>query len=269
MRRLSVVIFLAGTSFFVLHARSVRPDPAQHQPSGRSSYDPMARGNGTGQPKGIVETTLAGVNPKDTDYGVVVADWRKEVFENTLHEIYFWAVIGLTMMLGTSVIGNGWLLRQREQRLAITADITTQIYNAYVTARARAFDVISRHNKLVERYNRLEDEAAELRARATVDVQPEPAQSADFDDARGAKSAEFSIPTDPRLSNTESAEAKEDEAELQGKLEELETKLRRKEAQLQAKDNQITNLRNRLTQAHDSLQGERGQRFGAESRGSK
>ena len=52
--------------------------------SSRSSYDPMARGKGTGQPKGIVETTLAGVNPQNKDYGAVVADWRKEVFETTV-----------------------------------------------------------------------------------------------------------------------------------------------------------------------------------------
>jgi hypothetical protein len=48
---------------------------ANHQtPSSRSSYDPMPRGKGTVQPKGIVESTLAGVNPQNKDYGTVVAD---------------------------------------------------------------------------------------------------------------------------------------------------------------------------------------------------
>ena len=141
MRRLkkpvAVVILLAGASISQLPAQSVPPDPALQQPaSGRASYDPMARGkSSSGQPKGIVETTLAGVNPHNTDYGAVVEDWRKEIFENTLHKFYFWALIGMTAVLGTSLMANGWLLRDRERRLAITADIVAQLYNAYVTAR--------------------------------------------------------------------------------------------------------------------------------------
>jgi hypothetical protein len=38
-------------------------------PSSRSSYDPMARGKASVQPKGIVETILAGINPQNKDYG--------------------------------------------------------------------------------------------------------------------------------------------------------------------------------------------------------
>src|SRR5580704_18324913 len=82
--------------------------------SGRSSYDPMARGRGTLQPKGIVETTLAGINPQDKDYGTVVADWRKEVFETAVNRIYLWSIFVLCLVLSVSLLGNVWLLRQRQ-----------------------------------------------------------------------------------------------------------------------------------------------------------
>ena len=66
----------------------------------RSSYDPMAHQRLATQPKGIVETTLAGINPRDRNYGAVVGDWRKEVFENTVHQVYFWSLILLGMGFG-------------------------------------------------------------------------------------------------------------------------------------------------------------------------
>jgi hypothetical protein len=98
LKKQVVVILLAGATVSGLHAQSVPTDPALQQPaSGRASYDPMAKGtNSSGQPKGIVETALAGVNPHNTDYGAVVEAWRKEIFENTLHKFYLWALIGLT-----------------------------------------------------------------------------------------------------------------------------------------------------------------------------
>ena len=83
----------------------------------RSSYDPMAHQWQAQRHKGIIETTLAGINPQNKDYGSVVGDWRKEVFENTLHQAYFWILILLGMSFGISLTGNGWLLRDRERRL--------------------------------------------------------------------------------------------------------------------------------------------------------
>ena len=41
----------------------------------RSSYDPMAHQWQTQRHKGIVETTLAGINPQNRNYGAVVGDW--------------------------------------------------------------------------------------------------------------------------------------------------------------------------------------------------
>lgn len=272
MRRLkkpvAVVLLLAGASISGLRAQSVRPDPALQQPaSGRASYDPMARGKGSpGQPKGIVEATLAGVNPQNTDYGAVVEDWRKEIFENTLHEFYFWALIGMTALLGTSLMANGWLLRERERRLAIAADIVAQIYNAYVTARARVFTVIGKHNQLAEKYNLLDIEAEEMRAKAAREVVDKTNSSASEITYELAKKEREALGSaQPEVTDgVKSAAASEDTAAkelemLRTKMAEMELQLDRKTAQLQAKENQVTNLRSRLTKAHDAFEGQKRQ----------
>ena len=262
MKHLAIMILLAVINLRPLSAQEVETNPASQQPAGRASYDPMAHGKQTGQPKSIVETTLAGVNPQDKDYGSVVADWRKEVFENTLQTFYFWGLFGTALALGVSIVGNGWLLRQREERLAVSSDIVTQLYNAYITSRARTLEVIGKHNRLVEKYDRLDTETAELRRRIAAEPRQEPKASADFAEVLDAKPGEYpkaDAGAQQLDSEVEPSTSMEGGA-VQEKLAELQMKLQRKEAQLKAKDNQITNLRTRLTQAHDSLEGERGQR---------
>ena len=160
MKHLAVMILLVGMSPRPLSAQVIATNGAPQQSAGRASYDPMAHGKQTGQPKSIVEMTLAGVNPQEKDYGAVVAGWRKEVFENTLEAFYFWALLGSALALGVSIVGNCWLLRQRDQRLAVSADIVAQLYNAYVTSRARTLEVIGKHNRLVEKYDRLDSRSS-------------------------------------------------------------------------------------------------------------
>ena len=62
---LAIVLFLISLSAadWLEAQTAATPQSA----AARSSYDPMVRGKDTGQPKGIVETTLAGVNPRDKD----------------------------------------------------------------------------------------------------------------------------------------------------------------------------------------------------------
>src|ERR1700739_2256956 len=52
------------------------------------------------------------------------------------------------MGLGISIAGNGWLLRERERRLSISADVVTQLVNAYIGSPAEALDVVAKHNTL-------------------------------------------------------------------------------------------------------------------------
>jgi len=227
----------------------------------RSSYDPMAHRWQAQQHKGIVEKTLAGINPQNKDYGAMVGDWRKEVFENTLHEVYFWSLILLGMGFGISLTGNGWLLRDRERRLTISADIVTQLFNAYIGSRAKALEVIARHNALVDRYNALDGERQRL-VEQIAELSRDPVQpELDFNQAReeqGAAVQTAALAGAVATNGTQEGEGEHSEAgSLRAQLAEVETKLQRKMAQLQAKDNQITNLRERLSKAHDSLEGQR------------
>ena len=227
----------------------------------RSSYDPMAHQWQAQRHKGIVETTLAGINPQNRNYGAVVGDWRKEVFESTLHEIYFWSLILLGMGFGVSLTGNGWLLRDRERRLTISADIVTQLFNAYIGSRAKALEVIARHNALVDRYNALDSQRQRLENQI-AELSEKPVQSElDFSQVRQGRgdveepqsAPGTTIPNDPKKEEAEYPEVES----LKAQLAEVGTKLQRKTAQLQAKDNQITNLRERLSRAHDSLEEQR------------
>lgn len=229
--------------------------------AGRSSYDPMAHQWQTQRHKGIVETTLAGINPQNRNYGAVVGDWRKEVFENTLHQIYFWSLILLGMGFGVSLTGNGWLLRDRERRLTISADIVTQLFNAYIGSRAKALEVINKHNALVDRYNALDSQRQRLENQI-AELSEKPVQSElDFSQVRqgrGDMEEPQSTPAETVPNEPQKREAVYPEVEsLKAQLAEVETKLQRKTAQLQAKDNQITNLRERLSRAHDSLEEQR------------
>jgi len=235
------------------------PQPSRFTP--RSSYDPMAQMKPGEAPKGIVETTLAGINPHDKDYGRVIAGWRKVVFENTLGRAYFWGLLLLGLGLGMSLVGNGWLLRDRGRRLAISADVVTQLYNAYIGSRAKAIEVIAKYNRLVDRYNSLDVErqrlADQIARQSDKPEQPE----LDFNQARedrGAALITRNVPASsaPNMVQDQEAELAKIET-LTAKLAEVETTLQRKTAQLQAKDNQITNLRERLSRAHDNLEGQR------------
>jgi hypothetical protein len=240
---------------------------ADPQATSRSSYDPMAREKTSVQPKGIVETTLAGINPQNKDYATVVADWRKEVFETAVNRIYLWSIFALCLALSVSLLGNGWLLRERQRRLAISANIVVQLFNAYVGSRAKSLEVIGKYNALVERYNRLHDETSIATSEQPSDSDKNAQHKVDYDRAKQDKGTAQSGSIAEAISLEEPVvEADRDASEfhaLRSQLQEYETKLQRKDAQLQAKDNQITNLRGRLTRAHDSLEGERLQKSGA------
>jgi len=230
--------------------------------SSRRSYDPMAReGTTSAQPKGIVETTLAGINPQNKDYGSVVAAWRKEVFETTVNRVYLWSIFILCLVLGASLLGNGWLFRERQRRVAISANMVVQLYNAYIGSRAKALEVIGKHNTLVERYNQLSDEMSTVRSRKNSQKEEAGAAQIDYDRAEEDKEMRPGPPV-MEVAAVDEAIGEDDEVRtkpenLRRQLQEYESKLQRKDAQLQAKENTITNLRSRLARAHDSLEGQR------------
>jgi hypothetical protein len=247
--------------------RATQSPTTPQPPSSGSSYDPMARGKGSIQPKGIVETTLAGINPQNRDYGAVVADWRKEVFDTAVNRVYLWSIFVLCLVVSVSLLGNVWLLRQRQRRLAIAANIVVQLFNAYVGSRAKSFEVIGKYNALVERYNRLNDDMNTATSEQSSESDEKARHKVDYDRAKQDKgtvqSGNTAVATSPAAPGVEADKDLSEFEALRSQLQEYETKLQRKDAQLQAKDNQITNLRGRLTRAHDSLEGERQQKSGA------
>jgi hypothetical protein len=266
MKRCGVPVLVLLLSMGAASGQQMQPrapqSPSNTQaPSSRSSYDPMARGKGTLQPKGMVETTLAGINPQDKDYGAVVADWRKEVFDTAVNRIYLWSIFVLCLVVSVSLLGNVWLLRQRQRRLAISANIVVQLFNAYVGSRAKALEVIGKYNALVERYNRLNDDMNTATSEQASDSDDKAQHKVDYNRAKQdkgtAQSGSTPVTTSPVAPGVEADRGVSEFEALRSQLQEYETKLQRKDAQLQAKDNQITNLRGRLTRAHDSLEGER------------
>lgn len=248
-------------------SRDIQRPSVSQAPTGRSSYDPMAQTRGNSQPKGIVETTLAGVNPQDKDYGSVIAEWRKEVFETTVNRFYLWSVVVLCFALGTSLLANGWLIRERQRRLVITANIVVQLFNAYIGSLAKVLETIARYNSLVERHNRLTTVTDLGTPQRETQEEGKAELRVDFDRAKRDKDRSQSRPSsDPNTANGGTDRDQKDDSEnedLRTRLADYETKLQRKDAQLQAKDNQITNLRGRLTRAHDTLEGERQQNSAA------
>lgn len=247
--------------FVLLSVGTAAALETDHSAPDRSSYDPMAHGKRAEQPKGMIETTLNGINPRNRNYGDVVEDRRQDVFGNTLRQMYFWGLIVLGMGLGVSLAGNGWLLRERERRLTISADVVAQLFNAYIGSRAKGLEVIGKYNSLVDRYNKLDSERQRL-ADQIAGLSADPRQpELDFNQAREdrggtAKSPSIAAPTVPDGAQDLETDPAEVET-LRSQLAGFETKLQRKTAQLQAKDNQISNLRERLSRAHDNLEGQR------------
>jgi hypothetical protein len=261
MKRIGPATLLLAASLGMAFGQQSQPTPG---PEGRSSYDPMAGASGSGQPKGIVESTLAGVNPHDKDYGQVIEDWRKEIFENTIGEIYLWAVVVLGAGFGCALIGCGWLRRERERRLAVSADIVTQLFNSYIGSRAKSLELIAKYNSLVERYNRLHNETNDLKEQLARQPDAATTSELDYNRAKQDRGSTVASPSRPETvtvaSDRDTGDSPLEVDNLRSQLAEYETQLQRKRAQLEAKDNQISNLRNRLTRAHDSLEGQRGQK---------
>ena len=116
-------------------------------------YDPLA-----GQKHlqdGPLDRFLDSINPRDRDFGAMIADAREHLVEQTAENSYFWITLGQSFTILLLVGYIFWLFRQRNDRLEISVNIVTQLANSYLYTRSRAMDAISRHNRLVDDYNAL------------------------------------------------------------------------------------------------------------------
>jgi len=144
------------------HSRQQSANPDQAKLEAQRRYDPLA-----GQKHlqdGPLDKFLDSINPRDRDFGALIAGARDRLVEQSVENSYFRITLGQSFTILILVSYIFWLFRQRNNRLEISVNIVTQLANSYLYTRSRAIDAIGRHNLLVDDYNEL----AERRARQDV-----------------------------------------------------------------------------------------------------
>ena len=234
----------------------------------RSSYDLGAQAGTKGQQQSGVATALQKVNPQNKDYGAAIEQGRIAALEQTVEDIYWWYCVVSTGVLFLLVTYVMWLWKEREMRLKVSADIVSQLYNSYVTARAKALAAIEAHNNLAKRYNAKLLEIATMSV-ASTNKEGKTAAKESMEEAeklrtkgsklaRGAASVETNI-VGQDTSGTDSVPETELEEGLEGEdVEELKERVRQLAAQKKASEQKVANLRTQLSRAHHSLQTYRG-----------
>ena len=234
----------------------------------RSSYDPAAQTGTKGQQQSGVATALEKVNPQDKDYGAVIEQARIAVLEQTVQDLHWWYCVVSTVVLFLLVMYVVWLWKEREMRLKISADIVSQLYNSYVTARAKALDAIEAHNNLAKRYNAKLSEmvamsVANTNKEGTIAAK-ESIEEAEKLRTKRSKLARETTPVETNLvgedsSGTDNVPEKKLEEDFEGEdVEELKERVRQLAAQKKASEQKVANLRTQLSRAHHSLQSYRG-----------
>ena len=140
------------------HSRQQNANSDQSKVEAQRRYDPLA--GHTHLQDGPLDKFLDSVNPRDRDFGALIADARERLVEQTAENSYFWITLGQSFTILLLVGYIFWLFRQRNDRLEISVNIVTQLANSYLYTRSRAMDAISRHNRLVDEYNALAEKNA-------------------------------------------------------------------------------------------------------------
>ena len=140
------------------HSRQQNANSDQSKVEAQRRYDPLA--GHTHLQDGPLDKFLDSVNPRDRDFGAMIADARERLVEQTAENSYFWITLGQSFTILLLVGYIFWLFRQRNDRLEISVNIVTQLANSYLYTRSRAIDAISRHNRLVDDYNALAEKNA-------------------------------------------------------------------------------------------------------------
>jgi len=250
------------------------PMLAYGQPGGlnnnrpRSSYDPAAAGRPQAAQDGGISSALQKINPGDKDYGAVVQQAQIAAVEQTVEDFYWRSCMVLTVLLILTVMYIAWLWREREIRLRISGDIVSQLYNSYVTSRAKAMEMIEQHNKLARRYNAKVEEIATAKAEAEQKEKEQENKASRKDekkivqDLQGGEEGIAEQPTAavPVPNNGESfIPESENTADWTVVVKTLK-------AQIIAKDQKITNLRAQINRAHSSLAEEREAKVSGDAR---
>ena len=133
------------------HNHEVYPNTVQQPDNG----DPtIGKRNCDSAPRpSAVESATHAVNPNDTNYGGILARWHMQLVHDLLLSVEFWGLMCALVAILLLLLYVLWLMRQRDQRLAVTVDIVLQLTNSRNFARYHNLRVIKIHNDLVERLN--------------------------------------------------------------------------------------------------------------------
>jgi len=138
--------------------RTVKPSSSE-----RWRYDPAARrGDGIQKPsnQSVIERALKGINPCNVNYGGLLAEWRLAEVQETVENVYFWALIVFCSGFVLSMSYNVWLLQERDNREETTGAIIAQLSNAHVFVRRQVLETTEAYKKLVAQID-AEDAAGE------------------------------------------------------------------------------------------------------------
>ena len=141
--------------------RTVKPSSSE-----RWRYDPAARrGDGDQKPsnQSVIERALKGINPCNVNYGGLLAEWRIAEVQETIENVYFWALIVFCSGFVLSMSYNVWLLQERDNREETTGAIIAQLSNAHVFVRRQVLETTEAYKKLVAQID-AEDAAGEEQA---------------------------------------------------------------------------------------------------------
>ena len=133
------------------HNHEVYPNTVQQPDNG----DPtIGKRNCDSAPRpSAVESATHAVNPNDTHYGGILSQWHMQLVHDLLLSVEFWGLMCALVAILLLLLYVFWLMRQRDQRLAVTVDIVLQLTNSRNFARYHNLRVIKIHNNLVERIN--------------------------------------------------------------------------------------------------------------------
>jgi hypothetical protein len=101
------------------------------------------------------------------NYGGLLAEWRIAEVQETIENVYFWALIVFCSGFVLSMSYNVWLLQERDNRERITGAIIAQLSNAHIFVRGKVLETTEAYKKLVAQID-AEDAVGEEQAAQTA-----------------------------------------------------------------------------------------------------
>lgn len=101
-----------------------------------------------------LDAAVAGINPTNENYGGLLAEWRLAIVKETLENLFYWSTVILAGVAIFLTLYIAYLLKQRQHRVEMSADMMCQLYNQWAYASNRVRSTIQEHNDMVEKLDR-------------------------------------------------------------------------------------------------------------------